>query len=207
MPTTPLRGWTYPTEGQDPYWETIVDFFEEQDADVDAALTGRRLYTLTSGDSSAITNTTTETAFDKTFTVPANALSTVGARIIVSGYGYHSTDTVEPQLRLRVRLGGSGKDLFNRNGSPQASAASFGWCVRAEGVVRTAGASGLIQPGYGHYQLVGGDTLAPSATSFSLDTTTTQVVDLTATWTIANANNTVNLVYLAVEIILPTGTF
>jgi hypothetical protein len=34
MPTTPNRGWVYPTESQNPYYETIEDFFLAQDADV-----------------------------------------------------------------------------------------------------------------------------------------------------------------------------
>jgi hypothetical protein len=34
MPTTPNRGWVYPTEWQNPYFETIEDFFLAQDADV-----------------------------------------------------------------------------------------------------------------------------------------------------------------------------
>lgn len=36
MPTTPLRGWTYPAEGQNPYFATIEGLFNAQDADVDA---------------------------------------------------------------------------------------------------------------------------------------------------------------------------
>jgi hypothetical protein len=41
MPTTPNRGWVYPTESQNPYYETIEDFFLAQDTDVQALVTGK----------------------------------------------------------------------------------------------------------------------------------------------------------------------
>jgi hypothetical protein len=42
MPTTPNRGWTYPTESQNPYYATIVGFFEAQDTDVHNLFTSVR---------------------------------------------------------------------------------------------------------------------------------------------------------------------
>jgi hypothetical protein len=42
MPMTPNRGWVYPTESQNPYFETIEDFFLAQDTDMHAAMTGVR---------------------------------------------------------------------------------------------------------------------------------------------------------------------
>lgn len=42
MPTTPNRGWTYPSFEQNPYFETIEDFFLAQDTDMHATLTGVR---------------------------------------------------------------------------------------------------------------------------------------------------------------------
>jgi hypothetical protein len=39
MPTTPNRGWIYPAESANPYFETIEDFFLAQDTDVQGAIT------------------------------------------------------------------------------------------------------------------------------------------------------------------------
>jgi hypothetical protein len=56
MPTTPLRGWVYPNQGQNPYYATYVTQIEAQDADVHAlygvrsvALGGTGQSTLTAG--------------------------------------------------------------------------------------------------------------------------------------------------------------
>jgi hypothetical protein len=42
MPTTPNRSWVYPSFEQNPYFETIEDFFLAQDADMHATITGVR---------------------------------------------------------------------------------------------------------------------------------------------------------------------
>jgi hypothetical protein len=57
MPSTPLRGWPYPAEYEDPYWVTIVGTFTAQDTDVNTVITevrpvargGTGQSTLTSG--------------------------------------------------------------------------------------------------------------------------------------------------------------
>lgn len=41
MPTTPNRGWIYPTEGQNPYFDTIENLFLAQDTDVQALVTSK----------------------------------------------------------------------------------------------------------------------------------------------------------------------
>jgi hypothetical protein len=55
MPTTPNRGWAYPSLEQNPYFETIEDFFLAQDADMHATITGVR--TVATGGTGASTLT------------------------------------------------------------------------------------------------------------------------------------------------------
>lgn len=53
MPTTPNRGWIYPSLEQNPYFETIEDFFLAQDTDMHATMTGVR--TVATGGTGATT--------------------------------------------------------------------------------------------------------------------------------------------------------
>lgn len=145
---------------------------------------------------SEVTNTNTETVFSTgTYTIPANRLQagtviTVVAAVTVTGVA--AADT----LRLRVRIGGASGTVLAL--SPAiAVAANDTAFITCTAVVRTAGATGTVIG-----SALGAGPDAPSAvgygwssvgTSTTLDTTATQAVVCTATWSATSASNVARL--------------
>jgi hypothetical protein len=78
MPTTPNRGWTYPSFEQNPYFETIEDFFLAQDADVHALMTGALL---DGGSNGMLVRTALTTTVARTLTAGAGVLITNGTGV------------------------------------------------------------------------------------------------------------------------------
>jgi hypothetical protein len=150
----------------------------------------------------AIANTTTQTAFSRSYVIAANALSSVGAQLRIGAAGRVST-TGTPTLNLRVKLGTLEIGRFPFTTFNNSSFQPF--ALTLEAGVNTAGASGLFLMGPALAN-VGGTAARGSEITGSqgADFTATQTVTVTAEWGTADAANTVTLDNMTVEILYPT---
>jgi hypothetical protein len=146
--------------------------------------------------SAAVTNTATETAFDKSYTIPANTL-VVGDVLTIRGEGIatatHSTDT----LKITVKIGTT--VLVATALVDVADNDIFDFEVNIE--VRTIGASGTFVA-YGYTSIGASGTVNPisfTKGSTAIDTTATQALTVTAKWSVADVGNSVRLDALDVE--------
>lgn len=163
---------------------------------------GRLAYANTAA-STAISNTTSETAFDTSYSIPANSLR-VGSLIKVRFQGIATATNGTDTLLVRLRIGGlAGTVLLAGTATDVANNAIFAgsW----EGIVRTIGASGTIV-GYGTHTEVPAASgtavhdITEILASTAIDTTAAQVVNATATWSVASASNSCRLDFMRVEI-------
>lgn len=146
--------------------------------------------------STAVTNTTVETAFDQSVTLAANALRAGDViRIIAQGIATatNSTDTLTVKLYIggtvivaTAALDVANNDLFT---------------VSCDLVVRTDGAGGTIVAfGSSFIGTPGTASSKPYAlASTAIDTTAAQLIKATATWSVANAGDSCRLDVLNVE--------
>jgi len=148
--------------------------------------------------STAVTNTTTETAFDKAVTIPANTLK-VGDVIRVRAQAIATLTNATDTLDLQLRLGTT--DIL-ATGAVDVANNDIGF-IDADIVVRTVGASGtIVAAGHTALGVPGTVTAKPKLLgSTTLDTTADQSVNVSATWGAANAGNSVRLDILNVQLI------
>lgn len=148
--------------------------------------------------SAAISNTTTETAFDKSFSIPANTLKP-GDIIRVRAQAIATATNVTDTLDLQLRLGTT--DIL-ATGAVDVANGDIGF-IDADIVIRTIGASGtLVAAGHTALGAPGTVTSKPKLLgSTAIDTTVAQSVNVSATWSVANAGNSVRLDIMNVEII------
>lgn len=151
------------------------------------------LYTNTAV-SAAVVSTTTETNFDKTFSIPANA-PTVGKKLWVRAYGLHSTSGA-PTLTLRFKLGST--VIVTSGAITTGSGASNRlWSVDLMLTFISVGATGTVEA-------QGFAMLATSATAVTIadmentavitvDTTAALTAQVSAQWSIASSSNTTTL--------------
>lgn len=152
--------------------------------------------------STAVSNTTTETLFDKSYSIPANSLRAgqlIRIRYQVIATATNSTDT----LAVKLYIGGlTGTALISHAATDVADNNVVSG--EYEVILRTVGASGTMV-GCGTYKSVPAaegtmtvkdDILASTA----IDTTAAQVIGVSATWSVASASNSCRLDFLRVEI-------
>ena len=152
--------------------------------------------------SSAISNTTTETAFDTSYTFPKNSLA-AGQVIKIKWQGIATSTNSTDTLAIKVYIGGiTGTLLFTHAATDVANNNVF--MGEYELIVRTVGASGTVV-GFGTGKSVPAaegtatykdDILA----STTIDTTAVQQVAVSATWSVASSSNSVRLDFLTVEV-------
>ena len=139
-----------------------------------------------------IANTVTETTLIDTgvgsLTIPANWL-VVGRGLRVTARGYHSSSG-NPTVTLRVKLGAvtlATASTAGGNGTNDA------WEVSIDVVCRTIGGSGtVVVAGYYAEHHSNGAQVGFSATSpVTVNTTISNVFDLTFEWGTASASNTI----------------
>ena len=151
--------------------------------------------------SAAVSNTTTETLFDKYYSIPKNSLSPgqlIKIRYQIIATATNSTDT----LAVKLYIGGlTGTALISHAATDVADNNVVSG--EYELIVRTVGASGTVV-GCGTYKSVPAaegtatykdDILA----STTIDTTAAQVIGVSATWSVASASNSARLDFLRVE--------
>jgi hypothetical protein len=148
--------------------------------------------------SAAVTNTTTQTAFDKAHTIPANTLR-AGDIIRVRAQGIATATNSTDTLAGTVRLGTT--DVV---ASPAVDVANNDiFVIDVDIVIRTVGAGGtFVAAGAAATGVPGTATMrAVHKASTAVDTTADISVNVTATWSVANAGNSCRLDVLDVQII------
>ena len=154
-------------------------------------------------DAAALTNTTSETAFDKSYTFPVGSLK-AGDKIVIEGEvratATNSTDT----LTVKVKIGST---LLATSGA--VDVANNDICVfRLTLTVTDVGATG-------HFTASGTISLGVAGTvtakavyvdSTAIDTTATQAITVTGQWSNASSSNSATLEQLSVSRTSTTGS-
>lgn len=146
--------------------------------------------------SANVSNTTDETAFDKTYTIPGGSLK-IGDRISILAQGIapstNGGDTLNIKLYTNTtELCATGAvDAVNDDQ----------WHVRFDMVIRTIGGTGTFV-GAGLNAIGAAQTTAKVClkASTTIDTTADQVISVKATWNAASANDQVRLDILDVTV-------
>lgn len=151
--------------------------------------------------STAVTNTTVETLFDKSVTLPADALrpgDVIKVRAQVIATATNSTDT----LTLKLYIGGLTGTAVVSTGAVDVANGDIGY-IDAEIVVRDVGATGhIVAAGVQALGVPGTVTAKPFLLgSTVIDTTAAKVIGVSATWSVANAGNSCRLDVLNVQIV------
>lgn len=164
------------------------------------SLVGRLLYVNTAA-STAITNSTAETAFSTSHTIPANSLL-AGTVLKIRYQGIATATNSTDTLTVRLRIGGlTGTVLHAHTATDVAN--NDVWQGWYDVVIRTVGASGTMV-GFGARKN------APAAegtatwqddilASTTIDTTAAQTINVTGQWSVANAGNSCRLDVMMVE--------
>ena len=152
--------------------------------------------------SAAVSNTTTETAFDKSYTIPANSLQVgdvIRVRCQVIATSTNSTDTLKVKGYLAsINLQDTGAlDVAD-------SDVVF---IDLDLIVRTIGASGtFVGAGIQTIGTPGTATMKHfKLASSAIDTTTTNAITFKATWSVASASNSCRLDVLDVQLLRSSG--
>lgn len=172
------------------------------DAAGDAKVLAKKLYAATAA-STAVSNTTAETLFSNSYTLPANILKE-GSIIHIRYQGIATATNSTDTLRARLFIGGLTGTVLQTCGATDVANNNI-FAGEFYLTVRTVGATGTFV-GWGN----GTATLAASGTatmvvnsvgSTTIDTTATQVIGVGATWSVASASNSCRLDYLSVKMI------
>jgi predicted RecA/RadA family phage recombinase len=166
-----------------------------------AALQDATLIYSADGASNSVTNTITETAFNKSVTIPANRLKK-GDVIRVRGQGIVTNQNATDTLTIQLKLGGTaGVQIVTTGAIDPATNDIF--YIEADLVVRTVGVAGtIVATGLQALGTPGTVTGKPFLKASTLvDTTITQDLIVSATWSAASAANIVRLDVFDVELL------
>lgn len=189
-------------------------------SDTGPILIGQGFFTLSGGpalvysqiaDSTTISNTIAETAYSKTISLPANLLQ-IGTLIRTTCLAVLSSDAGGCTFLWKTRIGGTAFHTGIATAS-QVSQTNMPMSFASHGIVRTLGAGGTLQPGYGFGRgpnNAGTDQIGPDqtlgASTIAVNTTVALTVDVTVTMGTATAGNTTTLKMFTVEILAPGTT-
>lgn len=149
-----------------------------------------------------VANTVTETAFTSSYTISANQLQD-GSVVRLKLFGVFGTDAVAPTLRVRVKLGAT-TVLDTSATTLTAALTNQGWMLEGSLVCFTDGATGTLDAqgiaefatGAASGQLVNMENTSTS----SVDTTSALALTVTVEWGAADADNTITLREMVVEL-------
>ena len=152
-----------------------------------------------------VANTTTETAFSSSYTIPANTL-VAGSVVRVKLWGVYGTTIISPMLTGKVKWGS--QTLLNTGAlSAAVSLTNAGWFADCSFLVQSAGGSGVVDAqGFAEFASAATTGLSvnvPNTSTFTVDTTATQAITVTVQWSAANAANTITLRQMVVEVLNP----
>ena len=162
----------------------------------------QKLHYVNTAASTAISATSSETAFDTSYTIPANTLragSVIKVRFQGIATATNSTDT----LTIKLYIGGlTGTAIFTSTATDATNNDIFA----GEGiiVIRTIGSSGTFVAS-GSYTKVEGASGSATRVDFvtastAIDTTTSKAVTASATWSTNSASNSCRMDIFAVEV-------
>ena len=162
----------------------------------------QKLHYVNTAASTAISATSSETAFDTSYTIPANTLragSVIKVRFQGIATATNSTDT----LTIKLYIGGlTGTAIFTSTATDATNNDIF----TGEGiiVIRTIGSSGTFVAS-GSYTKVEGASGSATRVDFvtastAIDTTTSKAVTASATWSTNSASNSCRMDIFAVEV-------
>lgn len=152
--------------------------------------------------STAITGSSTETAFDTNYTIPANTL-TAGSVIKVRFQGIATATNSTDTLTIKLYIGGlSGTALFTSTATDAVNNDIF--AGEAVIVLRTVGSSGTLVSS-GSYTKVEGASGTASRVDFitastAIDTTATKLITASGTWSTTSGSNSCRMDLFTVEI-------
>lgn len=163
---------------------------------------GSLVYANTSVPAGNTITSTSETAFDSSYTIPAGSLN-AGDVVRVKLYGVYS-GTVLPTIRGKVKFG-STTMLDTTAITGLAVSANFGWWAEGLFVCDTNGASGAIEAqGYVEFATAATTGLSvntPNAATVTVDTTASQAITVTIQWGAGGTGQTITLREMAVEVL------
>ncbi len=159
--------------------------------------------------SSAISNTTAETAFDKSYEIPAGVLNRAGLIVRARASGTYST-TGTPTIAIGCKIGGTGVDGNTFGAASLATAnnaSSLGWSAEFETVVRAVGSPGTMLQGFGLAGMGGsGPSVNSNRGTYAMDTTIAKGIFCTVIWGSASLSNTITMDQLSVDIVAAGAT-
>lgn len=154
-----------------------------------------------------VSNTNSETDFNQNYTIPANDC-TPGRVYRVTAQGTYGSAS-SGNLRLKLKLGTTVVTSTN-SGQPGASQAadSRGWRVEAQITCITAGSSGSVEAhGFATIATTNGSSAQSremfNTSAITVNTTTSQTLQLSALWSVADSANTITMRQIIVEAIGP----
>lgn len=170
----------------------------------DAKVIAKKLYSSVAA-SSAVTNTSDETLFSTSYTLPANILK-AGSLLRIRYQGIQTAQNSTNTLALKLYLGGIGGTALQTIAAAQGAANNI-FAGEFYLAVRTVGATGKFV-GWGNYTA----TPAASATATmvvgnvaetTVDTTASKVIGVSAKFSVAGTGNanSARLDYLSVEML------
>lgn len=171
--------------------------WQASDAALDTAKLGGLLSAQVAA-SAAVTNTTDETPFDQSYTIPANVLA-AGSVLRIKGWGTATATNSTDTLTIAVKLGATA--LLTTAAVDVADDDVWFFDITVQ--VRTAGASGTLVA-WASYQDPDAAGTAPKwveLNSTAVDTTGALAVTSTATWSVASASNSCRSEGLIVELV------
>lgn len=153
-----------------------------------------------------IANTTADTAFASSYTIPANSLA-VGNVIKVKLFGVYSTALVAPTLTLKFKVGATTVLASSAINTLVGSSTNLGWTAEATFIVTALGASGTFEcQGLSEFSTnsiaAAGllENLTNTAVIGSIATTGMLTVAASGTWGTASASNSITLRQMVVEV-------
>ena len=145
--------------------------------------------------STAVTNSTSETAFSTSYTIPAGTL-VPGEAIDIFWQGIATATNSTDTLTIKVYIGGlSGTLLFTHAATDVADNNTFFGTYKL--IIRTIGSSGtLVGFGWGKSVPAAEGTITVKddiLASTAIDTTTSKDITVSAQWSVASASNSCRL--------------
>lgn len=169
------------TDGTSPVWTTIIGG-------------GIKVYSNTAvPGGNTIANTGSDTAFNSSYTVPANTLS-AGDVVRLKLWGIYSTALTPPTITVKVKIGGT--TVLNTGAiTTVGNVSSAGFFMDIDLSFFTIGASGTCDAqAYGEYATAlttGLSINVPNSSTTTIDTTVDELIQVTITWGTASASNTI----------------
>lgn len=169
---------------------------------------GTKVYSNTDVTGNTVANTTTETAFTSTYTIPANSLS-AGDVIRLKLWGVYGTFVTPPNITIKVKIGST--VVLNSGAiTTIGSITNFQWLLDIDLSFFTIGASGTCDSqAYAVLETAATTGLSsgiPSTSTSTIDTTASQAITVTITWSAANASNTITLRQMNIEALKVQGS-